>query len=204
VAWRWSSPECGISGTEARAPRRILGIDPGLRLTGFGLIEVRDAHRIGYVTSGVIRVPEGELAERLATIFRQVREIIEQYQPDAAAIEKVFVNVNPASTLLLGQARGAALCALAVSGLPVAEYSALQIKQAVVGYGRASKEQIQAMMVRLLDLPGAPACAVCHAHTRRLHEQVRSTAVTPATPRRARGRASGRSAWTARAVALGK
>jgi len=198
VAWRWSLPECGISGTEARAPRRILGIDPGLRLTGFGVIEVRDAHRIGYVTSGVIRVPEGELAERLATIFRQVREIIEQYQPDAAAIEKVFVNVNPASTLLLGQARGAALCALAVSGLPVAEYSALQIKQAVVGYGRASKEQIQAMMVRLLDLPGAPskdaadalACATCHAHSARLNQSL--TAATALPGRRSAGARSRR------------
>ncbi len=150
---------------------RILGIDPGLRLTGFGVIEHRSA-KLTYVASGVIRVPDGELPMRLATIYAQVREVVATYSPDIAAVEKVFVNVNPHSTLLLGQARGAAIAALASSGLPVTEYTALQIKQAVVGYGRATKEQIQAMMVRLLALPGAPsadaadalACAACHAH----------------------------------------
>ena len=151
---------------------RILGIDPGLRLTGFGVVERRPAGRLAYVASGVIRVPDGELPVRLATIFAQLREVIAEYRPDAAAVEKVFVNVNPHSTLLLGQARGAAICAAATSGLPVAEYTALQVKQAVVGYGRATKEQVQAMVVRLLALPGTPskdaadalACAACHAH----------------------------------------
>ena len=103
--------------------------------------------------------------------------MITQTQPQASAIEKVFVNVNPASTLLLGQARGAALTALAVSGLPVAEYTALQLKQAVVGYGRAGKSQMQAMVMRLLALPGEPspdaadalACAICHAHAQGQH-----------------------------------
>ena len=135
-------------------PQRILGIDPGLRITGFGVIDVLPGHRLAYVTSGVIRVPPGDLADRLALIFTQVQTIITQTRPQASAIEKVFVNVNPASTLLLGQARGAALTALAVSGLPVAEYTALQLKQAVVGYGRAGKSQMQAMVMRLLSLPG--------------------------------------------------
>jgi crossover junction endodeoxyribonuclease RuvC len=159
-------------------PRRILGIDPGLRLTGFGIVDVQEAGRLVYVTSGVIRVPDGELATRLATIYSQLQEVIEAYHPQVAAVEKVFVNVNPQSTLLLGQARGAALCAAATSGLTVAEYTALQVKQAVVGYGRATKEQVQAMVVRLLSLPGAPsrdaadalACATCHAHSDRLSQ----------------------------------
>lgn len=155
---------------------RILGIDPGLRLTGFGVIERRDRGQLVYVASGVIRVPDGELPTRLAAIFTQLREVITEYRPDTAAIEKVFVNVNPHSTLLLGQARGAAICAAATAGLPVAEYTALQIKQATVGYGRATKEQVQAMIVRLLSLPGTPskdaadalACASCHANADRL------------------------------------
>jgi crossover junction endodeoxyribonuclease RuvC len=151
---------------------RILGIDPGLRMTGFGVVERRGAGRLAYVASGVIRVPDGELPRRLATIYAQLREVIAEYRPDAAAVEKVFVNVNPHSTLLLGQARGAAICAAATAGLPVAEYTALQVKQAVVGYGRATKEQVQTMVVRLLSLPGTPskdaadalACAACHAN----------------------------------------
>jgi crossover junction endodeoxyribonuclease RuvC len=151
---------------------RILGIDPGLRLTGFGVVEQRERGRLAYVASGVIRVPDGELPARLATIYMQVAEVVREYRPQAAAVEKVFVNVNPASTLLLGQARGAALCALAVAGLPVAEYTPMQIKQAVVGWGKAPKAQVQEMIVRLLELPGTPsrdaadalACATCHLH----------------------------------------
>jgi len=154
------------------APLRILGVDPGLRLTGFGVIERGAGGRLAYVASGVIRVPDGELPVRLAAIFTQLAQVVAEYRPQAAAVERVFVNVNPHSTLLLGQARGAALCAVATAGLPVAEYTALQIKQAVVGYGRATKEQVQAMVVRLLALPGTPsrdaadalACAACHAH----------------------------------------
>jgi crossover junction endodeoxyribonuclease RuvC len=151
---------------------RILGIDPGLRLTGFGVVERRPGGRLVYVASGVIRVPDGELPVRLSTIFSQVREVVAEYRPQAAAIERVFVNVNPKSTLLLGQARGAAICGVATAGVPVAEYTPMQIKQAVVGYGRATKAQVQAMVVRLLALPGTPskdaadalACAACHAH----------------------------------------
>ncbi|MBS1197124.1 MAG: ruvC, partial [Proteobacteria bacterium] len=112
------------------------------------------------------------LPDRIRTIFAGIGEVIAAYAPTQAAVEKVFVNVNPQSTLLLGQARGAAISALVHAGLPVAEYTALQIKQAVVGQGKAAKEQVQAMVVRLLDLPGVPAadaadalaCAICHAH----------------------------------------
>lgn len=157
------------------ATQRILGIDPGLRITGFGVID-RTGQRLQYVASGIIRVPDGELPHRLAAIFQQIQLVMSQYQPTQTAIEKVFVNVNPQSTLLLGQARGAAITAMASAGLPVAEYTALQIKQSVVGYGKATKEQVQEMMVRLLSLPGKPskdaadalACAVCHAHSQHL------------------------------------
>jgi crossover junction endodeoxyribonuclease RuvC len=151
---------------------RILGIDPGLQVTGFGVIERTDG-RLSYVTSGCIRSEaSGELAVRLKTILDGVREVISANRPDMAVIEKVFVNVNPQSTLLLGQARGTAICALVDAGLPVCEYTALQIKQAVVGTGHARKEQVQEMVKRLLKLPGLPgtdaadalACAICHAH----------------------------------------
>lgn len=150
---------------------RILGIDPGLRVTGFGLIE-KSGTRLAYLTSGCVRVPNGELPERLKTILDGLAEVIERYHPTQAAVEKVFVNVNPQSTLLLGQARGAAICAAVSANLPVAEYTALQVKQAVVGKGHARKEQVQHMVRRLLNLPGEPspdaadalACAICHAH----------------------------------------
>jgi len=150
---------------------RILGIDPGLRVTGFGVIE-RHGHTLTYVASGVIRTADADLPTRLGTIFEGVSTLIRQHAPDQAAIEKVFVNVNPQSTLLLGQARGAAICGLVSGGVPVAEYTALQLKQAVVGYGRATKEQMQQMVVRLLALTGTPGTdaadalgmAICHAH----------------------------------------
>lgn len=132
---------------------RILGIDPGLRVTGFGVIDV-SGHRLAYVASGVIRTPTADLATRLGTIFQGVSTLVREHAPDQAAIEQVFVNVNPQSTLLLGQARGAAICGLVAGGLPVAEYTALQLKQAVVGYGRATKSQMQEMVTRLLNLSG--------------------------------------------------
>ncbi|AOI56632.1 crossover junction endodeoxyribonuclease RuvC [Burkholderia diffusa] len=151
---------------------RILGIDPGLRVTGFGIIDV-SGHRLAYVASGVIRTPTADLATRLGTIFQGVSTLVREHAPDQAAIEQVFVNVNPQSTLLLGQARGAAICGLVAGGLPVAEYTALQLKQAVVGYGRATKSQMQEMVTRLLNLTGQPGSdaadalgmAICHAHS---------------------------------------
>lgn len=150
---------------------RIMGVDPGLRATGFGLIERRGQQLI-YLTSGVVRTPDAQLPERLKAILENLGEVIAQHAPVQVAVEKVFVNVNPASTLLLGQARGAAICAAVSRGLPVSEYTALQVKQAVVGNGHAAKEQVQEMVRRLLSLPGDPsadaadalACAICHAH----------------------------------------
>ena len=151
--------------------RRILGIDPGLRVTGFGLI-VAERGRLRYVTSGCIRNTSGELPSRLATILRDLGEVIVAHRPTEVVVEKVFVNANPQSTLLLGQARGAAISAAVLAELPVVEYSALQVKQSVVGHGKAAKEQVQEMVRRLLLLPGIPsvdaadalACAICHAH----------------------------------------
>ncbi|MTW02003.1 crossover junction endodeoxyribonuclease RuvC [Duganella ginsengisoli] len=149
----------------------ILGIDPGLRTTGFGVIH-KHGHKLRYIASGTIKSGEGELPARLKVILDGVAEVAATYKPDCAAIEKVFVNVNPQSTLLLGQARGAAICALVSNGLPVAEYSPTQLKQAVVGTGRAAKSQVQEMVARLLALPGLPGTdaadalgvAICHAH----------------------------------------
>ncbi len=149
----------------------ILGIDPGLRSTGFGLIQ-QEGSQLAYIRSGCIKTTPGELAERLRVILINLNEIIQQYQPTIFAIEKVFVNLNPQSTLLLGQARGAAISAAVLAQLPVSEYTALQIKQAVVGHGHADKHQVQHMVQRLLKLDAAPstdaadalACAICHAH----------------------------------------
>jgi crossover junction endodeoxyribonuclease RuvC len=151
----------------------ILGIDPGLRTTGFGVIE-KHGTKLRYIASGTIKTGgEGALPPRLKVIWHGIAEIVGTYRPDCAAIEKVFVNVNPQSTLLLGQARGAAITALVGADLDVAEYTALQVKQAVVGTGRAAKEQVQDMVARLLVLPGLPGSdaadalgvAICHAHS---------------------------------------
>ena len=150
---------------------RILGVDPGLRVTGFGIIE-KQGSRLLYVTSGCVRSGSGELAVRLKSILEGLAEVIAANHPGEVAIEKVFVNVNPQSTLALGQARGTAICAAVLAGLPVSEYTALQVKQSVVGRGHAAKGQVQHMVRRLLSLPGDPspdaadalACAICHAH----------------------------------------
>ena len=155
---------------------RILGIDPGLRTTGFGVLDV-DGPRLAYVASGVIRThdaAQGDLPARLKLLFDGIREVHTRYQPQAAAVEIVFVNVNPQATLLLGQARGACVTALVSCDLPVAEYTALQMKQAITGHGRAAKSQIQEMVKRLLQLPALPrqdaadalGLAITHAHAR--------------------------------------
>ena len=156
---------------------RILGIDPGLQTTGFGVIE-REGQQLRYIASGTIRttrnadVALGNLPARLKILFDGINEVVARYQPEVAAIEIVFVNVNPQSTLLLGQARGAALTALVTNDLPVAEYTALQMKKAITGHGRAAKSQIQEMVKRMLHLPGLPGTdaadalglAITHAH----------------------------------------
>jgi crossover junction endodeoxyribonuclease RuvC len=132
--------------------------------------------KLRYVASGCVKSGEGELAQRLKAILEGLNEVIATHGPLEVAVEKVFVNVNPQSTLALGQARGTAICAAVLAGLPVAEYTALQVKQSVVGNGHARKEQVQHMVRRLLALPGEPspdaadalACAICHAHGARL------------------------------------
>jgi crossover junction endodeoxyribonuclease RuvC len=142
-----------------------------LRVTGFGVID-RNGNSLRYVTSGCVKSGAGDLATRLKSLLEGLNEIIAAHDPVEVAIEKVFVNVNPQSTLALGQARGTAICAAVLAGLPVAEYTALQVKQSVVGNGHAKKEQVQHMVKRLLALPGDPgsdaadalACAICHAH----------------------------------------
>ena len=150
---------------------KILGLDSGLRVTGYGVIE-KSGSTLTYIASGCIKTPTGELPDRLKNILNSVQVVISRYVPGEVAVEKVFVNVNPQSTLLLGQARGAVICAAVAQNLPVSEYTALQVKQAVVGNGHATKEQVQEMVKRLLKLPGYPsadaadalACAICHAH----------------------------------------
>jgi crossover junction endodeoxyribonuclease RuvC len=150
---------------------RILGIDPGLTVTGYGILDI-NGNRLSYVASGRIRAPGSDLALRLKTILEGLSEVITTHRPAQVALEKVFVSVNPQSTLLLGQARGTAICAAVLHGLPVAEYTALQVKQAVVGNGHAQKRQVQDMVRRLLQLGADPspdaadalACAICHAH----------------------------------------
>ncbi len=156
---------------------RILGIDPGLRTTGFGVLDAEGA-QLRYVASGVIQTAEAELGDlpaRLKLLFDGIRELQARYSADVAAVEIVFVNVNPQATLLLGQARGACVTALVSAELPVAEYTALQMKQAVAGHGKAAKAQVQAMVQRLLQLPAAPrpdaadalGLAITHAHAGR-------------------------------------
>ena len=156
---------------------RILGIDPGLRTTGFGVLDA-EGPTLRYVASGEIqtaRAQQGVLPARPKVLFDGIRELQARYQPDVAAVEIVFVNVNPQATLLLGQARGACVTALVASELPVAEYTALQMKQAVAGHGKAAKAQVQAMVQRLLQLPAAPrpdaadalGLAITHAHAGR-------------------------------------
>jgi crossover junction endodeoxyribonuclease RuvC len=169
---------------------RILGIDPGLQTTGFGVVEV-DGPQLAYVASGTIRTAEaglGDLPARLKIIFDGVREVVDTYKPACASVEIVFVNVNPQSTLLLGQARGAALASLVAGGLPVAEYTALQLKKAIVGHGHAGKHQVQQMVMRLLELPGLPGkdaadalgLAITHAHAgASLAAMARATRLAP-------------------------
>tara|TARA_B100001109_G_scaffold193573_1_gene160129 strand:+ start:21242 stop:21757 length:516 start_codon:yes stop_codon:yes gene_type:complete len=150
----------------------ILGIDPGSRLTGFGVIR-RIGQKTEYIVSGCIRTGEGELPARLKKIFDGVTELIATYQPQEFAIEQVFMGKNADSALKLGQARGVAILAAVNQALPVAEYAPRTIKQAVVGRGGADKEQVQHMVQSLLKLPGKPqadaadalAIAICHAHT---------------------------------------
>jgi crossover junction endodeoxyribonuclease RuvC len=157
----------------------ILGIDPGSRITGYGVIK-KEGRQLTYLGSGCIKAfstskeaGDNAFSERLQTIFAGVSELIIQFEPELFAIEEVFMGVNPGGALKLGQARGAAIVAATSRGLPVAEYSARQIKQSVVGTGAADKTQVQHMVKSILKLPGTPqadaadalAIALCHAHS---------------------------------------
>jgi len=150
---------------------RLLGLDPGLRITGWGIIEI-EGQRLRHVAHGTVR-SQGELtlAQRLGELFLGIQQVIAQYQPAEAAIEATFVNKNPESTLKLGHARGGVMLAPAHVGLPVHEYGANQVKKSVVGAGHAGKEQVAQMVRRLLpgtnadaDAADALAVAICHAH----------------------------------------
>ncbi|AOS77963.1 MULTISPECIES: crossover junction endodeoxyribonuclease RuvC [Hydrogenophaga] len=174
---------------------RILGIDPGLQCTGFGVIDT-EGPRLHYVASGTIQTSPKDgalLPARLKVLFDGITEVTRRYQPEAAVCEIVFVNVNPQATLLLGQARGACLTALVANGLSVAEYTALQLKKAVAGHGRANKEQMQEMVKRLLQLPGLPGkdaadalgLAITHAQVART-----TAAIERVAPLRARTHAA--------------
>ncbi len=153
---------------------RLMGIDPGSRITGYGIVEM-DGPRSRYIASGGIQTDSSRpVPERLKTIFEGIADLIREYQPMEVAVEQVFMHRNPDSALKLGQARGAAICAVVVAGLPVSEYAARAIKQAVVGSGAADKTQVQRMIALLLNLPALPqsdaadalAVAICHGHTR--------------------------------------
>ena len=164
--------------------RRILGIDPGSRLTGFGVLDL-EREKAVYVASGTIKSLDGDFSVRLKQIFESVSEIVEQYQPDVVVVESVFMAKNAGSALKLGHARSAAICATFAYDVEVVEYAPREIKQAIVGTGAATKEQVQHMVVSLLQLEGIPApdaadalaAALCHGHQRRIRGRLDGMAV---------------------------
>ena len=167
------------SETELTDKLRILGIDPGSRLTGFGVLDFHN-DKPTYVASGTVKSVDGEFADRLRQIFESVSRIVDEYRPDIVAIETVFMHKNAGSALKLGHARSAALCATFKHGAEVFEYAPREIKQAIVGTGAATKEQVQHMVTAILNLDGTPApdaadalaTALCHGHQSRLHAQL--------------------------------
>ncbi len=158
---------------------RILGIDPGSRLTGFGVVDFRQ-DTPAYVASGTLKSTDGDFPARLRQIYDAVGAIVEKYRPDIVSVESVFMHRNAGSALKLGQARSAALCGTFAHGAEVVEYAPREIKQAIVGTGSASKEQIQHMVTRMLGLDEAPAvdaadalaAAICHGHQRRVRQHL--------------------------------
>ena len=153
---------------------RLLGLDPGLRVTGWGVIDV-DGNELHHVADGAVKPPvEGEMAARLAALFTDLQRVVAAYAPDEAAVEETFVNRNPAAALKLGQARGVVLLVPALAGIPVAEYAANLVKKSLVGVGHADKRQVGVMVRTLLpgaapataDAADALAVAICHAHHR--------------------------------------
>lgn len=166
---------------------RVLGIDPGSRITGYGIVD-KQGNRLVHVDNGAIFTDKAQdFAGRLKLIFDGLTEVIAEYKPDEVAVENIFFSTNVQSALKLGQARGAAIVAAVHAGLPVAEYTALQVKQAVVGQGRAEKSQVQKMLKVLLGLPevaqedasDALAVAICHINSHELRKKA-----GPAIPKR--------------------
>jgi crossover junction endodeoxyribonuclease RuvC len=170
----WQRSETVLTTTQ-----RILGIDPGSRLTGFGVIDF-DGDKAAYVASGTVKSIDGAFADRLRQIFESVGGIVDEFRPDIVAVESVFMHKNAGSALKLGHARSAAICATFAHGVEIFEYAPREIKQAVVGTGAATKEQVQHMVVSILTLDGTPAedaadalaAALCHGHQRRLQIQL--------------------------------
>ena len=158
---------------------RILGIDPGLHITGWGIIDF-DGFRLKHIAHGtVVSKPSDEIADRLSQIFKNLSDIIEEHSPNEVGIEQVFVNSNPASSLKLGMARGVAVCVPSIMGLKVSEYTPNKIKKTVVGSGHATKDQVSIMVQKLLncgpvklDAADALAIAICHAHHRNILKYV--------------------------------
>jgi len=164
--------------------KRILGIDPGSRFTGFGVLDFA-GNQATYVASGTVKSVDGDFPNRLKQIFESVSSIVDEYAPDVVAIESVFMHKNASSALKLGQARSAALCATFAGNVEIHEYAPREIKQAIVGTGSASKEQVQHMVVSLLSLESTPAvdaadalaAALCHGHQRRIQLKLGSHSV---------------------------
>lgn len=162
--------------------QRIIGIDPGSRKTGFGVIDLIGG-QLKYITSGVIKSTDGDFTDRLKVIHQSVRALIKEYNPHIMSIESVFVHKNPSSALKLGHARAAALCATFDFDMDVFEYSPREIKKGVVGTGAASKEQVQHMVVSLLNLGGSPAedaadaiaAAICYSNEKAMRDALRIT-----------------------------
>ncbi len=179
---------------------RILGIDPGSRITGYGIVESAERGRVSHITSGTLRLGEGEVPARLATLFDGLTALIDEYRPTWVAVEQVFLYRNPDTALKLGQARGVALCAVARAGLAVHEYTPAEIKQALTGKGNAAKQQVGHMVTALLALREAPAedaadalaAALCHLH---LSQTASRLGALPSRRRGGRGKA--RKAWSA-------
>jgi len=162
----------------------VLGLDPGLATTGYGLVE-GDGRRLEMVDCGaIITAPNQPIAQRLSDLFRQLNSILDSYHPDVAAVEELFFCTNARTAIMVGEGRGVALLALAEAGLQVAEYTPLQIKQATTGYGRAAKAQVQEMVRLLLNLSDIPrpddaadalAVGICHQHSSRLNDLIRES-----------------------------
>ena len=172
---------------------RILGIDPGSRITGYGIIEMHGKKAV-WVSSGCIRTKGDNLAIRLKEICEGIQSLLDEFQPNEVAIEEVFVHRNPASALKLGQARGAAMAMVALRSIDVSEYSPRSIKQSIVGKGSAAKDQVQHMVMTLLGLSKLPqedaadalAVALCHAHTSQMLGQLDNRKMVPASRRQTR------------------